>query len=490
VPEPPQTVSSPTPPPETKPERSPCLLGSGDPVRFESLRIVLVDPVLPGHAPLATNDSEALVFRQLYETLVQVDCDGRVSPGLARSWQSTENGRVWVFTLRDSAFFSDGTPVSAADVRDAWALARSFPFVPGRPAPWSWIRQDAVQVSGPRQLIVRMTATPPNQAAFFAHTQLAVWKRSPEWARGSGPFRVSAGSVSWGFDLEPNPAHPFVDRGRSALEFSVHPGSDPRDVLGKADLLLLETRGALSYARSLGEFQTFPLAWSRTYVLVSPQYSGDRTQSKSWSELRGELAEHIVDADARPVSGFSGSAIRDCTLPRNIAWAHVPPPDAIALDPDGGHQLVYLEDDPDAKKLAERLVALAGDTTGTVHRKVLLGSMEAPSAEADPVAVRLGPSVFASSLLVGDRWAYLVSLEGTFSDPCLDAAAFAGSVRWLTARVNTARPRSGSALSMAGIPLLTERNHAALRRGVAGVAQDWDGVLRLQGAGWTGAEAP
>ena len=72
----------------------------------------------------------------------------------------------------------------------------------------------------------------------------------------------------------------------------------------------------------------------------------------------------------------------------------------------------------------------------------------------------------------------------------LDAAAFAGSVRWLASRVNAARTRSGSALYMAGIPLLTARNHVAVRHGVAGLAQDWDGTLRFHDAGRTGVEAP
>ena len=61
-----------------------------------------------------------MLFRQLYETLVRVDCHGRVRPGLAASWRLDANGRTWIVTLRENARFSDGAPVTAADVRASW----------------------------------------------------------------------------------------------------------------------------------------------------------------------------------------------------------------------------------------------------------------------------------------------------------------------------------------------------------------------------------
>ena len=48
-------------------------------------------------APVPRTASERLLFRQLYETLVTIDCDGRVQPGLAVSWSTEQDGRVWRF---------------------------------------------------------------------------------------------------------------------------------------------------------------------------------------------------------------------------------------------------------------------------------------------------------------------------------------------------------------------------------------------------------
>src|SRR5262245_5728638 len=44
--------------------------------------VALADRIDPANAPYPTNESERLLFRQLYETLVRVDCDGHVAPGL------------------------------------------------------------------------------------------------------------------------------------------------------------------------------------------------------------------------------------------------------------------------------------------------------------------------------------------------------------------------------------------------------------------------
>jgi ABC-type transport system substrate-binding protein len=82
--------------------------------------VALSDRIDPSNAPYPSNESERLLFRQLYETLVRVDCHGRVRPGLAESWRLDANGRTWTVTLRDNARFSDGALLTAADVRASW----------------------------------------------------------------------------------------------------------------------------------------------------------------------------------------------------------------------------------------------------------------------------------------------------------------------------------------------------------------------------------
>ena len=65
----------------------------------------------------ATSISEGLVLQALFEGLCAAHPtdDTLVEPGVARLWQSNEDATEWTFTLRRSARWSDGVPLSACD---------------------------------------------------------------------------------------------------------------------------------------------------------------------------------------------------------------------------------------------------------------------------------------------------------------------------------------------------------------------------------------
>ncbi|KNC95592.1 peptide ABC transporter substrate-binding protein [Trabulsiella odontotermitis] len=62
---------------------------------------------------------EIQVIRDLYEGLVNQDEKGNIIPGVATKWQTNDN-RIWTFTLRDDAKWSDGSPVTAQDFVYSW----------------------------------------------------------------------------------------------------------------------------------------------------------------------------------------------------------------------------------------------------------------------------------------------------------------------------------------------------------------------------------
>ncbi|MCE9684566.1 ABC transporter substrate-binding protein [Halomonas alkalisoli] len=47
------------------------------------------------------------------ETLVDTDADGQPAPGLAASWQASDDGLTWRFGLREDISFHDGSPLTA-----------------------------------------------------------------------------------------------------------------------------------------------------------------------------------------------------------------------------------------------------------------------------------------------------------------------------------------------------------------------------------------
>lgn len=70
-----------------------------------------LDPHVGGNFP------QALLATQVLESLVSLDVNGMVVPWLAESWQLSDDGLNFDFTLRADARFSDGTPVDAAAVQ-------------------------------------------------------------------------------------------------------------------------------------------------------------------------------------------------------------------------------------------------------------------------------------------------------------------------------------------------------------------------------------
>ncbi|MGP6464233.1 peptide ABC transporter substrate-binding protein [Pantoea agglomerans] len=62
---------------------------------------------------------EIQVIRDLFEGLTNQDAQGKIVPGVAQSWSSSDN-KTWVFTLRNNARWSNGAPVTAQDFVYSW----------------------------------------------------------------------------------------------------------------------------------------------------------------------------------------------------------------------------------------------------------------------------------------------------------------------------------------------------------------------------------
>ena len=62
---------------------------------------------------------EIQVIRDLFEGLTNQDAQGKIVPGVAQSWSSSDN-KTWVFTLRNNARWSNGEPVTAQDFVYSW----------------------------------------------------------------------------------------------------------------------------------------------------------------------------------------------------------------------------------------------------------------------------------------------------------------------------------------------------------------------------------
>ena len=56
------------------------------------------------------------IWRYMGDPLVAKDFEGNYVPGLAESWEVSDDGLTWTFKLREGVTFHDGTPLDAAAV--------------------------------------------------------------------------------------------------------------------------------------------------------------------------------------------------------------------------------------------------------------------------------------------------------------------------------------------------------------------------------------
>lgn len=93
---------------------------TGDKEKENSSQITIgipqdLEDSLDPHKAVAAGTKEVLF--NLFEGLVKPTSDGSLIPAVAESYEETEGGKVYTFTLRDNVKFHDGSTVTAEDVK-------------------------------------------------------------------------------------------------------------------------------------------------------------------------------------------------------------------------------------------------------------------------------------------------------------------------------------------------------------------------------------
>ncbi len=68
---------------------------------------------------------DSVLYTNVFEGLTRFMGDGSVVPGLAESWEISDDGTVYTFNLRDGVTFHDGTTMDAEDVKFSLDRART-----------------------------------------------------------------------------------------------------------------------------------------------------------------------------------------------------------------------------------------------------------------------------------------------------------------------------------------------------------------------------
>ena len=312
------------------------------------------------------------------ETLVRLDCTGQPRPGLAKWWSSDEAGRVWTFVLPDARRVVSSWSAREAAVRE--------------------LGIESVAVGDSNDLVVTLSPLADSGPQLFAHPALAL-------PRTSSP---------------PGLTHYLID-----------PNGDPRDALDRgADLTVTRDPTLVDYVSNRPEFATFPLPWSRTYVLMEAAgRPGEFTRDLDAPSVRVSLAKDAVRAGARAAeSPYWWSKLDSCRAAPTVSSG------------TGSSSIVYRKDDEVARGLAERIVALA--STGAGLRAVGLDAAE-----------------FDTSVRGGSDRGYIIGLPRQSLSPCRDASLWPAGARLL--------------------PLIDTRAYAIVRQGAPPLTMEWDGTVRV-----------
>ena len=189
------------------------------------------------------------VLNSIYDTLLLPTQDGAgLKPGLATKWDLSDAGKTLTLTLRDNVKFSDGTPMTATDVK--WSLDRARDPTQGA---WNSLLASVASIDITDPATVKLTLKHPDptllpvlatfntgifpSAKFMAAAGTTLEEKAKSFAEhpiGTGPFMLTEWQRGTVMKLVRNPHHwrmapdgkpfPYLD----ALEFQVIPDDATR----------------------------------------------------------------------------------------------------------------------------------------------------------------------------------------------------------------------------------------------------------------------
>lgn len=147
--------------------------------------------------PLNPHDlvSQFVALNMVYEPLVNYEANGKIVPGLAKSWEISPDGITYTFHLREGVVFQDGTPFNAAAVK--WNMDR-------------WLSDDLWSANPYWHKIIRETIQTPDEFTvtfklnepYFATLQELTFTRpsrmlSPSSVDANGNYVKPVGTGPW-----------------------------------------------------------------------------------------------------------------------------------------------------------------------------------------------------------------------------------------------------------------------------------------------------
>ncbi|WP_306007051.1 ABC transporter substrate-binding protein [Aquicoccus porphyridii] len=206
------------------------------------------------------------VLHHVFETLVAFRDDLTVGPLLAESWEVSEDGKTYSFTLREGAMFHNGDPVTSQDVKWNWERRNSEevdwfckPYFDGSQG----LEVTSVETPDERTVVFNLAGSNALFLAQLANIQCNMWIASPEnanddgsWkqetAIGSGPFMLGAWEKGQSITLEKFADYAPLDTPMSGL------AGDRTAKVDEVEFLIVPDQSTAETALYAGQIDVLP----------------------------------------------------------------------------------------------------------------------------------------------------------------------------------------------------------------------------------------
>ena len=154
---------------------------------------------LDPHKAVAAGTKEVLF--NIFEGLVKPTSDGDLIPAVASSYEETEGGKVYTFTLRDNVKFHDGSTVTAEDVK--FSLDKCADASAGEPLVAAFSNIESVNIVDEKTIEVVLKEADTEFLAYMTTAIIPASNENPDTNPiGTGPYKYVSRSPQENFVVE------------------------------------------------------------------------------------------------------------------------------------------------------------------------------------------------------------------------------------------------------------------------------------------------
>lgn len=193
------TTASPSAPGSVSPGSVPPASGQPptSPASEQTLTFLGIESTQGLDPNIGVTDSSRVMMSYFFSGLVEVDQDGHLVGAIAESWDITDGGSAWTFKIRPEAGFSDGTTISADDVK--WSIDR---MKEGQALKAGLANVTEVTVVDPKTVQVKLSSPTRQLAAVLAtFGSASILSKAAVEADPTYFLKPSATSGAWTLDV-------------------------------------------------------------------------------------------------------------------------------------------------------------------------------------------------------------------------------------------------------------------------------------------------